>query len=117
MEKGTVTSTLENVVEELKGLLKSLPCCTHTDIKQKHAIGFKSLVSACNGRRVVLQVDFSENATNAAEREREREREEREREATIFTIYAWIDNESIGAISDYLNHTKYGRVLRPNFPA
>ena len=34
----------------------------HTYVKRNQAASFKSLVEGCDGKSVMLQVDFSENA-------------------------------------------------------
>ena len=67
-----------------------------------------SLVSKCSEENVVLQVDFSENATIASQNETQSAHWSHG-QATLFTAHAWIKDgsESFVLVSDDLNHTKY----------
>ena len=93
-----------------------------THIKRKLAKAFKRLVSAYNGQCVVLQLNFSENATFGSQQLVSQSN------YTSQLMLACIDNETnkcIVLISDDLNQTKYivyiykqfiCRHLRPDFP-
>ena len=106
----------------------------HTYVKRKQAASFKSLVEGCDGKSVVLQVDFSENATIASQREVQ-SAHWNHGQATLFTAHAWIkagsgdtepaEGRSMVIVSDELNHTKYSiyvfmqhvfRYLKTTFP-
>ena len=109
--------TVGNCFEELKKQI--VPILLHTYVKRKQAASFKSLIEGCDGKSVVLQVDFSENATIASQREIQ-SAHWNHGQATLFTAHAWIKagNEDTGAesqsmviVSDDLNHTKYSIYL------
>ena len=86
------------------------------------------LISKCDGENVMLQVDFSENATIASQNETQ-SAHWCHGQATLFTAYAWIkedENESFVLVSDDLTHTKYSvyifmeyimKHLREKFPS
>ena len=81
----------------------------HTFVKRKQAATFDSLKAACNGRSIVLQVDFSENAMIAAQKEVQAAHWHHS-QATLFATHAWVNkdtNFSMVVISDDLDHTKY----------
>ena len=66
-----------------------------------------TLISKCDGENVVLQVDFSENATIASQNETQ-SAHWCHGQTTLFTAYAWIkedENESFVLVSDDLTHT------------
>ena len=125
VEKVAISGTVEDVFDELKQQLN--PFLLHTYVKRKQATSFDSLKSSCDGKSVVLQVDFSENATITAQREVQAAHWHHA-QATIFTSYAWIDNKtnfSTVVISDDLDHTKHSifvfmqcvfRTLKATFP-
>ena len=107
VEKVGITSTVQEAFNELKRQSKHF--LLHTYIKRKQSFAFKQLVSECNGQKIVLQVDFSENATITAQREIQAAHW-CHTQVTIFTAHAWINEEmnlSIVIVSDDLNHTKY----------
>ena len=97
-------------------------------MKRKQAASFDSLNKSCDVKPTVLQVDFSENATIAAQKEVQAAHWHHA-QATIFTTHAWINNAtnfSVVVISDDLNHTKYSififmqcifRSLQAKFPS
>ena len=90
----------------LKRQLK--PFLLHTYVKHKQATYFSKLVSSCDGESVVLQVDFSENATIASQREIQSAHWSHS-QATIFTAHIWVKDkskESIVIVSDDLDHSK-----------
>ena len=106
VEKVEIIGTVEDAFGELKKQLK--PFLMHTYIKRKQAAYLDTVVSKCNGNQVVLQVDFSENATIASQREIQSAHWSHA-QATIFTAHAWIDSdssESMVLVSDDLNHSK-----------
>ena len=107
VEKVGIMSTVQEAFNELKRQFKHF--LLHTYIKRKQSFAFKQLVSECNGQKIVLQVDFSENATITAQREIQAAHW-CHAQVTIFTAHAWINEEmnlSIVIVSDDLNHTKY----------
>ena len=68
----------------------------------------EKLIDNVNNKSIVLQVDFSENATLACQNEIQSVHWQHS-QATIFTAHAWIntqERESIVVISDDLEHTK-----------
>ena len=67
IEKVVVTDTVDAVFNELKKQLSTF--LLHTYVKRKQAASFDSLKTSCDGISIVLQVDFSENATIAAQKE------------------------------------------------
>ena len=109
MEKVEITGKVEDCFEELKSQVGAF--LLHTFIKRKQAASFKALTEKSDGKRVVLQVDFSENATIASQREVQ-SAHWNHGQATLFTAHTWIENEhSVGhsmvIVSDDLNHTKH----------
>ena len=106
VEKVEIIATVEDAFTALKTQLK--PFLLHTYVKRKQAVHLKELVSNCDGVIVVLQVDFSENATITSQREIQSAHWNHV-QATLFTAHAWIgtdSTESILILSDDLNHTK-----------
>ena len=106
VEKVEIIGTVDDAFSSLKSQLK--PFLLHTYVKRKQAACFKQLVSSRDGENVVLQVDFSENATIASQREIQSAHWSHA-QATIFTAHTWIDTdseESIVIVSDDLNHSK-----------
>ena len=68
-----------------------------------------TLISKCDGENVMLQGDFSENATIASQSETQ-SAHWCHGQATLFTAKAWIkedENKSFVLVSDDLTHTKY----------
>ena len=73
--------------------------------KCKQAAHLDTLISECNTKKVVLQVDFSENATIMSQNEVQ-SAHWCHGQATLFTAHAWIERdetENIVLISDDLN--------------
>ena len=66
------------------------------------------MIAQCDTENIVLQVDFSENATIASQHEIQSAHWSHG-QATLFTGYAWIDKEEKvnKIISDELTHTKH----------
>ena len=62
-----MTDTVDAVFNELKKQLSTF--LLHTFVKRKQAASFDSLKNSCDGKSIVLQVDFSENATIAVQKE------------------------------------------------
>ena len=109
MEKVDITGTVDECFLELK--VQVCPFLLHTYVKWKQSASFKSLVKECDGSSVVLQVDFSENATIASQREIQ-SAHWNHGQATLFTAHTWIrhdgsDTCSMVIVSDDLNHTKH----------
>ena len=83
-------------------------------VKREQSVSFESLKKPCNGHSIVLQVNFSENATILAQKEVQAAHWHHA-QATVFTAHAWIDsttNFSMVVTSDDLNHTKQHFRLR-----
>lgn len=102
-----MTDTVDAVFNELKKQLSTF--LLHTYVKRKQAASFDSLKNSCDGKSIVLQVDFSENAMIAAQKEVQAAHWHHA-QATIFTTHTWINNTinfSMVVISDDFNHTKY----------
>ncbi len=105
-EKVDISGTAEECFLELKGQVR--PFLLHTYTKRNQSASFKSLVAKCNGKSVVLQVDFSENATIASQREIQ-SAHWNHGQATLFTAHAWSESQSCSMVivSDDFNHTKH----------
>ena len=68
IEKVVVTDTMDTIFNELKKQPSTF--LLHTFVKRNQAASFNSLKTSCNGQSIVLQVDFSENATKNCSTER-----------------------------------------------
>lgn len=76
--------------------------------KEKQATRFNQLKAAVNGVNILLQVDFSENATLAFQDEKQSGHWSH-KQATLFTAHAWIgteESQSMFIVSDELQHDK-----------
>lgn len=107
VEKVEIQGTVGDAFTLLKQQLRTF--LIHTHVKRKQAAHLNSLVSQCDTKHVVLQVDFSENATIVSQNEVQ-SAHWCHGQATLFTAHAWIEEEkteNIVLISDDLNHTKY----------
>ena len=125
IKKVVMTDTVDAIFNELKKQLSTF--LLHTFVKRKQAASF-DLLNSCDGKSIVLRVDFSENATTGAQKEVQAAHWHHA-QATIFTTHAWINNAtnfSMVVISDNLNHTKYSifvfmqhnfRSLQAKFPS
>ena len=105
-EKITFEGTTEDAFHELKE--QSQHFLFHSYVKRKQAASFKKLTESCDNKNIVIQVDYSENATIVAQREIQ-SAHWCHSQATLFTVHAWlsgVDGESMVIISDDLNHTK-----------
>ena len=105
-EKVTITATVNDIFEDLRSQLTSF--LVHRYIKRNQQEYFFKLVDECDGSSVVLQVDFSENATIIHQDEIQSAHWSHQ-QVTIFTAHVWIDKnvkESFAVISDNLIHTK-----------
>ena len=67
IEKIDINSTVKDAFEKLKSLLKEF--LIHTYVKRKQAKYMTELISNVDGKKVLLQIDFSENATIASQHE------------------------------------------------
>ena len=126
IEKIVATGTVDNIFNELKKQLNTF--LLHTFVKREQAATFNSLKSSSDGISIVLQIDFSDNATIVAQKEVQSAHWHHP-QATLFTAHAWINSDnnfSMVIISDDLNHTKYCifvsmqcifRSLRAKFPS
>ena len=109
MDKVNIIGTVGDAFAELKSKLKEF--LLHTFIKRKQAAQMDKMIAQCDTENIVLQVDFSENATIASQHEIQSAHWSHG-QATLFTSYAWIDkeekvNKSFVVISDELTHTKH----------
>ena len=105
VEKVTIQGTTMDAFHELKE--QSQHFLFHRYVKQKQAASFKKLTKSCS-KNVVIQVDYSENATIATQREVQSAHWS-DPQATLFTVHAWLSGgvgESMVIISDDLTHTK-----------
>ena len=95
---------------ETKLILKLLRSfLIHAFVKCRQAAYLVTLVSQCDTKKIVLQVDFFENATILSQNETQ-SAHWCCGQITVFTAYAWIEKdktENIVLISDDLNHTKH----------
>ena len=85
----------------------------HAFVKCRQAAHLVTLVSQCDTKKIVLQVDFFENATILSQNETQSAHWCCV-QITVFTAYAWIEKdktENIVLISDDLNHTKHSRYI------
>ena len=99
--------TVDAIFNELKKQLSTF--LLHTFVKRKQAASFDFLKKSCDGKSIVLQVNFSENGTIATQKEVQAPHWHHA-QAMIFTTHTWINNAtnfSRVVISDDLNHTKY----------
>ena len=117
-EKINIIGTVMDAFTELKKQLKDF--LIHTFVKRKQSAHMDTLIAKCDTEHIVLQVDFSENATIASQHEIQSAHWSHGL-ATLFTGYAWIKRdevasenkcESFALISDELSHTKHSEHLR-----
>ena len=90
-EKVEMVGTVGDAFGELKRQLR--PFLIHTYVKRSQSAHFESLTSSCDGKNVVLQVDFSENATIASQCEIQSAHWSHA-QSTLFTAHAWIDKDT-----------------------
>lgn len=83
--------TVDAIFSELQKQLGTF--LVHTLVKRIQAASFDAMKSSCNGKSIILQVDFSENATITAQKEVQAAHWYHA-QATIFTTHAWIDNST-----------------------
>ena len=91
IEKIVATDTVDNIFNELKKQLNTF--LLHTFVKREQAAAFNSLKSSSDGISIVLEVDFSENATIVAQKEVQSAHWHHP-QATLFTAHAWINNDN-----------------------
>ena len=106
MEKVLLQSSPKHIFEELNHQLKNF--LVHRYVKKQQSKKFESLVASCTSEKVVLQLDFSENASLIDQNEIQ-SAHWNHNEVTLFTGHAWINSEckkSFVIISNDLNHTK-----------
>ena len=105
-EKVRINATIGDIFEELKNQLKSF--LIHRYVKRIQTDHMENLINHCDGKSVLIQVDFSENASLIIQNEIQSAHWNHS-QATIFTAHAWIREsckESFAIISDDLNHIK-----------
>ena len=86
------------------------PFLIHVFIKRRQAAYMRDRQRAADGVNIIVQVDFSENATLQNQNEIQTAHWSHN-QATLFTAYAWIDvsediTESMLIVSDDLQHNK-----------
>ena len=91
VETVDITGTVDDCFDKLKTQVG--PFLFHAYVKRKQAACFKSLVQKCDGKSVVLQVDFSENATIASQCEVQ-SAHWNHGQATLFKANAWIKHDT-----------------------
>lgn len=105
-DKVEILSTVKETFDELVNQLK--PFLIHTFIKRNQSKVFEDLKSKVDRKNIVIQLDFSENATLIHKNEIQSAHWTHS-QATVFTVHAWIDeklSQSIVVVSDNLDHTK-----------
>ena len=105
-EKVTIKASINAVFEDLGNQLPSF--LVHRFVKRKQQVDFLKIIDDCDSTAVVLQVDFSENAT-LLEQNEVQFAHWTHKQVTVLTAHAWINKhvkESFAIISDYLKHTK-----------
>ena len=106
-EKVFITATVDAIFDDLRSQLNGF--LVHQYIKRMQAVHFaKPITTECNESSVVLQVDFSENASLLQQNEIQ-SAHWTHKQVTIFTSHAWIGegvNDSFVLVSESLNHTK-----------
>ncbi|XP_033625038.1 uncharacterized protein LOC117288334 [Asterias rubens] len=110
-EKVEITSTVHMAFEELLNQLKVF--LVHVYVKRKQSAYREMLLKNVDGEEIVLQVDFSENASLAHQNETQ-SAHWNHGQATLFTAHAWIKSnpdttctrESYVLVSDELLHGK-----------
>ena len=105
-QKMLITKTVDEAFSELQGQLE--PFLMHVYIKRKQFSYMQQCKQSCNGKKICLQVDFSENASLQHQNEIQSAHWNHS-QATLFTAYAWIDSEnkeSFAIVSNDLDHTK-----------
>lgn len=105
-EKLEIISTVKDAFEDLNQQLKHF--LIHTYVKRNQADTFEHLKSSVNGSEILLQVDFSENASLIQQNEIQSAHWSHD-QATLFTSYSWIKQnveESCVIVSNDLEHTK-----------
>lgn len=107
VQKVNIVATAIDAFTELKKQLKHF--LIHTYVKRKQMAKMDELIEACNFENIVVQVDFSENASIVSQREVQSAHWSHG-QATLFTGHGWIaakKSESFVIISDDLTHAKY----------
>ena len=106
VEKVETASSVAEVFAHLKHKLRSF--LIHVYINHKQAAHMRMLKESADGTTILLQVDFSENASLQSQNEIQ-SCHWSHGQATLFTAYAWIANgasENFVLDSDELRHTK-----------
>ena len=99
-------ATVGDAFSELKSQLRHF--LIHTYVKRRQAAHFSNSILQSSEKSLVLQVDFSENATIGSQNEIQSGHWNHS-QATLFTAHAWAGdgkNESFVLISDLLTHNK-----------
>ena len=105
-EKVCITAAVSCVFDELKNQVNRF--LIHRYIKRKQAAHMEKILHNCDGESILLQIDFSENASLMMQNEIQSAHWNHS-QVTIFTAHAWIDEnnkESFALISNCLDHTK-----------
>ena len=102
-EKVQMNNTISEVFSELQRQLSKF--LLHVYVKRVQSSHKELLESRVDGENVLLQVDFSENASLGHQDEIQAVHWTHS-QVTVFTSHVWIAKNSIVIISDYLQHTK-----------
>ena len=106
IEKVFISATVDAIFDNLRSQLNGF--VVHQYIKRMQAAHFAKPIAECDEPSVVLQIDFSENASLLQQNEIQSACWIH-KEVTVFTAHAWIGegvNNSFVIVSDSLNHTK-----------
>ena len=101
-----ITGSINAVFEDLRNQFPRF--LVYRFVKRKQQPHFLKIIDECDSTAVVLQVDFSENAT-LLEQNEVQFAHWTHKQVTVLTAHAWINKhvkESFAIISDYLNHAK-----------
>ena len=102
-EKVQMNNTISEVFSELQRQVSKF--LLHVYVKRVQSSHKELLESRVDGENVLLQVDFSENASLGHQDEIQAVHWTHS-QVTVFTSHVWIAKNSIVIISDYLQHTK-----------
>lgn len=105
-KKEVIEINLENLFELLKEQLK--PFLIHTYVKRIQSNHFENSKKEVNSRKIVLQVDFSENFAFKYQNEIQSAHWANS-QCTLFTGYSWIkekEGKSYVLVSECLDHSK-----------
>lgn len=106
VEKIEIISTVNDAFAVLKSKIEKF--LIHTFVKRKQSSAFQKRKQNVDGKNIVLQGDFSENASLLEQNEIQ-SAHWHHKQATLFVCYAWIEKQKeqgIVLVSDCLDHSK-----------